>query len=369
MSIHDVARRAGVSIATVSRTINNASLVIPTTAERVRKAIDELQYYPDKQARSLKSGRSRMLGLIVSDITNPFFPELVKGFEDLAVKHGYEILVSSTYYNSERMARCVRGLLERKAEGIAIMTSEMDPPLIDQLVRRKVPTVFLDVGPVHTLINNIKVDYGSGIDQAVEYLLGLGHRRIGFISGPQGLQSALVRRSAFLECLKRTSTLEYEELVEEGDHTIDGGLKAMTRLLGLSNRPTAVLSSNDLTAIGALRAVRLKGWTVPDDVSVIGFDDIHFAAFTDPPLTTVALSRRQLAEKAIQALMQHIEPKAFGKPAHGAEYTVTPTLVVRESTSPLRIELGGKAGRDEKRSERARKAATTREVKSRTLKF
>ncbi len=339
MSIREVAKRARVSIATVSRTVNNASTVDPKTAQRVREAIEELRYYPNRQARSLVSGRSRILGLIVSDITNPFFPELVKGFEDVAVQRGYEIMVSSTNYDSARMAHSVRRLIERKVEGVAIMTSEMDQPLIDQLERRKVPTVFLDVGSVRSLISNIRVDYAAGINQAVEHLLGLGHRRIGFISGPLGLTSARVRRSAFLECLAHAGVLKDEGLVEEGDHTIDGGLEAMTRLLDSRHPPTAVLASNDLTAIGALRAVRRKGWSVPDDVSVIGFDDIHFAEFTEPPLTTVALSRRELAEKAIYALLQHLDPEQPGEPAHGAEYTVTPALVVRDSTCAPRLRV------------------------------
>jgi LacI family transcriptional regulator len=331
MGIHEVAKRAKVSIATVSRTLNNPSTVDPKTAARVLKAVEELRYHPDIYARSLVSGRSRILGLIVSDITNPFFPELVRGFEDVAVQHGYEIMVSSTDYNSARMAVCVRRLLDRKVEGVAIMTSEMDRPLIDQLERRKVPTVFLDVGAVHALISNIQVDYAAGINQAVEHLLALGHRRIGFISGPLTLKSASIRRTAFLECLTRKGILEDEDLVTEGDHMIDGGLAAMSRLLDLPNPPTAVLTSNDLTAIGALRAVHRKGLNVPKDVSVIGFDDIHFAEFTEPPLTTVALSRRELAEKAIFALLRHIEPTP-GQPGHGAEYSITPTLVVRQST-------------------------------------
>lgn len=332
MSIREVAKMAMVSTATVSRTINNAASVDPKTAARVWKAIEELRYYPNLQARSLVSGRSRILGLIVSDITNPFFPELVKGFEDVAVQRGYEIIVSSTNYDPSRMALAVRRMLERKVEGVGIMTSEMEPSLTDQLARRKVPTVFLDVGSVHGLISNIQVDYASGINQAVEHLLGLGHRRIGFISGPLSLKSARIRRSAFLECLTRTGILEDEELVTEGDHTIDGGLEAMTRLLQLPNPPTAVLASNDLTAMGAMSAVRRRGGSVPNDVSVIGFDDIRFAEFTDPPLTTVRLSRRELGETAFQALINHIQPENGETATHGAQYSIVPLLVVRNST-------------------------------------
>ena len=333
MSIRDVAKRAKVSIATVSRAINNPGTVGPETAARVRRAVDELSYFPDSHARSLVSGRSRLLGLIVSDITNPFFPELVKGFEDVALRQGYEIMVGSTNYDSARMALCVRRMLERKVEGVAIMTSEMDQHLIEQLVKREIPSVFLDVGSVRAFISNIRVDYAAGIRQAVDHLLQLGHRRIGFISGPMGLKSARIRRTAFLECLKHTGILEEEVPVREGDHTIDGGLDAMTRVLDLSKSPTAVLASNDLTAIGAMSAARRKGLAVPGDVSIIGFDDIHFAKFTEPPLTTVALSRWELAENAFRALMMYIEPQESEKPVRGGKYTVTPALIIRQSTA------------------------------------
>jgi LacI family transcriptional regulator len=331
MSIREVAKRAKVSIATVSRVMNNPGNVDPQTVERVRRAVNELNYFPDSHARSLVSGRSRILGLIVSDITNPFFPELVKGFEDVALRHGYEIMIGSTNYESVRMESCVRRMLERKVEGVAIMTSEMDQPLIEQLVRRKIPSVFLDVGSVHPFMSNIQVDYAAGIHQAVKHLLQLGHSKIGFISGPLGLKSARIRRQAFLEYLNDTGTLREKELVTESDHTIDGGLEAMTRLLERGEAPTAVLASNDLTAIGAMRAVRRKGLNVPADVSIIGFDDIHFAAFTEPPLTTVALSRWDLAENAFRALKKHIDPQEPDRVL--AEYMVTPTLVVRESTA------------------------------------
>ncbi len=333
MGIRDVAKRAKVSIATVSRAMNNPETVDPETAKRVRQAVAELNYFPDSHARSLVSGRSRTLGLIVSDITNPFFPELVKGFEDVALRHGYEIIIGSTNYESSRTALCVRRMLERKVEGVAIMTSEMDQHLIDQLVGRHIPSVFLDVGSVRPFVSNIEVDYASGIREAVNHLIKLGHSRIGFISGPPELKSARIRRRAFLQCLEDVGTLGTQEWVKEGDHTIDGGLEAMISLLDLPNTPTAVLTSNDLTAIGAMRAVRSKGLTVPGDVSIIGFDDIHFAAFTEPPLTTVALSRWELAENAFQALMKHIRQQEDDKPLRGAKYTITPVLMVRQSTA------------------------------------
>jgi len=333
MKIQEVARRAGVSTATVSRTLNNPSMVDPKTAKRVRKVVEELRYYPNSQARSLVSGRSRILGLIVSDITNPFFPELVKGFEDVAIHNGYEILVSSTNYDSARMALCVRRMLERKVEGVAIMTSEMDKHLIDQLAHRNVPMVFLDVAPTGNRIGNLVVDYAMGVNEAVEHLLSLGHRRIGFISGPSTLKSARIRRSAFLRALSRCGIDEDKCLVESGDHTIYGGLDAMARMLQSCPLPTAVLTSNDLTAIGTMRAVRRAGLSVPRDISIVGFDDIQLAEFTEPPLTTVRLPRRELAEHAFHIL----EDGA----ARQTKVKVETHLVIRESTSPACAALAG----------------------------
>jgi DNA-binding LacI/PurR family transcriptional regulator len=343
MKIHEVARRARVSTATVSRTINNPSLVNPKTATRVWKAIEDLRYYPNTQARSLVSGRSRILGLIVSDITNPFFPELIKGFEDVAIQHGYEILISSTNYDSARMAICVRRMLERKVEGVAIMTSEMDKHLVDQFANRNVPMVFLDVGPEGDRIGNIVVDYAMGVNEAVDHLLSLGHRRIGFIGGPPGLKSARIRRVAFLRSLRHYGIGREACLVEAGDHTVDGGLAAMTRMLESKCTATAMLASNDLTAIGMMRAVRRAGLIVPDDISIVGFDDIRLAEFTEPPLTTVRLSRQELAERAFHGLLSNLDalPKRSETRAETrSENKVETHLVVRETTCPARCAAG-----------------------------
>ena len=233
------------------------------------KAIDELKYYPDVHARSLVSGKSNILGLIVSDITNPFFPELVKGFEDVVIQHGYEVLVSSTNYDPARMALSVRRMLERQVEGVAIMTSEMDDHLVEQLVSRRVPTVFLDVGTPGEGISNIVVDYAHGINEAIQHLADLGHRKIGFVSGPETLASARTRRSAFLKSLEGHGFGQNEEWIRPGNHKVSGGVVAMNELLQLADRPTAVLASNDLMAIGMMSAIRKAGLLVPEDMSVV----------------------------------------------------------------------------------------------------
>jgi len=330
MKIQEVAKRANVSVATVSRTLNNDPRVNPATAQRVWLAVQELKYVPNFQARSLVSGKSRLMGLIVSDITNPFFPELVKGFEDVAVEHGYDMIVASTGYDQLRMAGCVRRMIERKVDAVAIMTSEMEPALTEQLERRSLPIVFLDVGQPGRSVTNIRVNYRTGVRSAVQHLLDLGHKQIAFISGPPHLKSAQVRRSAFLQCLVDGGIAEDQGYLEQGDHKVEGGLQAMSRLLRLTPRPTAVLASNDLTAIGALRSIHRAGLRVPDDISIVGFDDILLAQFTDPPLTTVRLSRTEIARCSFDALLSSINGKH-----EGDEILVETSLVVRDSTSKV----------------------------------
>ncbi len=331
MNIKEVAARAKVSTATISRTINQSELVSPKTAERVWRAIRELGYYPNTQARALVSGKSRIFGLIISDISNPFFPELVKAFEDTAILHAYEVIVANTDYKSDRMGLCVRRMIERKVDGVAIMTSEIDRPLLDELSKRDMPIVFLDIGKVKPLISNISVDYARGIRESVQHLVALGHKRIGFISGPSDLKSARTRRSAFLDCLRECGISEKHQIVVEGNHRVDGGQAAMREMLARPTPPTAVLTSNDLSAIGALHAIQNAGLRVPQDISVIGFDDIELSQYTQPPLTTVRLSRDELGRKAFHALSQAAE----GTATAGQDIKIATSLVIRESTARL----------------------------------
>ncbi len=329
MNIREVARLAKVSTATVSRTINGSAKVTPETKERVQRAIEQLKFYPNTWARALGSGRSSLYGLIISDITNPFFPELVKSFEDIAVQNGQEVLVANTNYDPVRMEQCVTRMLQRKVDGVAIMTSEMDGQLIREFHSREIPLVFLDTGAAQKLTSNIVVDYAAGVDAAVEHIVNLGHTEIAFISGPMKLRSARVRQEAFAGCLERKGI--GAGLMEEGNHQVDGGHDAMARLLSGKTRPTAVLASNDMTAIGALGAIHERGLRVPEDISIVGFDDIQISAFTQPALTTVRLSRDEIARVAFRAL--YSMRQEGGK---GAEYGVRPSLVVRKSTGPAR---------------------------------
>jgi DNA-binding LacI/PurR family transcriptional regulator len=331
VSIRDVAQRAGVSIATVSRTVNHISTVNADLARRVWKAIDEVGYLPNTQARALVSGRSHMLGLIVSEITNPFFPELVQEFENLAVAQGYEVLIGSTNYDAARTESLLRRFLQRNVDGVAVMTFGVEEELVKKLVEREFPLVFVDAGPDLPNIHTVKVDYAEGIRQGVQHLAALGHRNIAFISGPLSKRSPVARREAFLKAMAELGlTVPHKHLVE-GNHTMESGIACMERLIALGELPTAVICSNDMTAIGALHALYRTTHRVPEDISVVGFDDIHLAQFMLPPLTTVQMSCRSLAAAAVEGLRVGIEadhPKRGKK-----EWHVSTNLVVRQSST------------------------------------
>lgn len=337
-----MAREARVSIATVSRVVNRLPTVDPELAERVWKAVEAVGYLPNTQARALVSGRSRLLGLIVSEITNPFFPELIQEFENLAVAQGYEVLIGSTNYDPARTESLMRRLLQRNVDGVAVMTFGVEEELVQKLVEREFPLVFVDAGPELPNIRLVQVDYGEGIRQAVQHLAALGHRQIAFISGPLEQRSPATRREAFLKAMKELGLKVPPEHMAEGQHTMESGITAMEKLIALKPLPTAVLCSNDMTAIGALHALYRTTIKVPDDISIVGFDNIHLSEFVLPPLTTVQMSCRDLAAAAVESLRAGIEAD---HPKHGIKEWHIPTrLVVRQSTAFPRGSLPALAG-------------------------
>lgn len=329
MDIRTVAAHAKVSIATVSRTINHVPTVDPAMAKRVWKAIEELNYFPNTQARSLVSGKSHILGLIVSEITNPFFPELIQRFEECAVDRGYEILITSTNYDPKRMISCVRRMIERKVDGVAVMTFGIEEPLLERLADQNIPLVYVDSRPRAPEFRTLNVDYRRGIWQGVQHLAVLGHRKVSFLSGPLNLHTSQLRYNAFTDSLKQIGIQPNPAWLLEGDHTLEGGLRGMERLLQLHDRPTAIMCSNDMTAIGVMHAAFDAGLRVPEDISVIGFDDIHIAEFIYPPLTTIRMSCRDLARGAVSILISDLETVAPKTP----DIQLVPTeLIVRRTT-------------------------------------
>jgi LacI family transcriptional regulator len=355
LDIRDVARRAKVSTATVSRTINQVATVDAQLAKRVWKAINELGYYPNRSARALVSGRSRVFGLIVSEITNPFFPEIVQTFETLAVEQHYEILLTSTIHDPKRMELAVRRMIESRVDGVAILTFGMEDYLLDHLRFRNLPLVFVDIGPKAPRVSNIRVDYADGIRQAVQHLAALRHERIGFITGPLHLRSAVARRDAFEASMREIGLLARPEYVVEGNHRLDGGREALPALSRLSKPPTALICSNDMTAIGVMRAAFELGIRVPEDLSIIGFDDIRMAEFLIPPLTTIQMSQSELAKLAFEALLKDVKRET--PLPEGSEYTLKTRLVLRSSTA---FSLAYNQGRSTPSSRRSAERRTRR---------
>lgn len=334
-SIKDVARVAGVSTATVSHVINNTRFVSDEVRARVTLAIEQCRYYPNAQARSLASGKNRLIGIVISDISNPFFPELVKNIEAAAFERGYDVMLSNTNYNAERTSHYVRRFIERKVAGVAVMTSELDKKLVEELAHRKVSVVFLDVGVPGLRMSNLRVDYEDGIEQAIRHLVALGHRRIAFVGGTPHLRSAQRRLEAFQQTMRQFLP-DTPEQIYYGDFRIEGGRRAANEILETGDLPTAIVAANDLMAIGAVSEFENAGLHIPRDISIVGFDDIDFARLTKPALTTVNLPLGELGRRAVEALMASLEDSR----EDGFEIRIPTNLIVRNSTAPARLQLG-----------------------------
>jgi len=332
MDMRDIAKVAGVSSATVSRVINGSNLVKPVTAERVRRVIADLKFVPNGSATTLKYGRSSTYGLIIPDITNPFFPEFIRSFESILVDHNQDMLMATTDFHPSKMQQTIRRMLVRKVDGIALLAAEIETEPIEALIHHGVPLVTMDRLLLAPGLSDVAIDYASGMNQAVQHLKQLRHRKIGYIGGSDGPTISDHRVQAFVNAM-RSADLEVDPaFIRVGNYRITGGESAMTEVLALRHRPTALLTANDLTAIGALRVIRKNGLSVPKDFSIVGFDDIDLSDIVYPPLTTIRLPRHELAEVFFKAL------ESSGKNPNevGKQYAVKTSLVVRDSTGLAR---------------------------------
>jgi DNA-binding LacI/PurR family transcriptional regulator len=331
VALSDIARDVGVSTATVSRVINNRGHIAPATRERVLRAVRRHNYYPNAHARGLASGRSSLVGLVISDISNPFFPELVTEIESAAFEHGLEVILANTRYDPQRVTSYVRRFIERGVRGVAIMTSEFDRALAAELARRDVSVVCFDSGRPGPHMSYLVVDYQTGIDQAIAHLVAHGHRRIAFIGGPSEMRSSQQRLLAFMRSVERQLGAGPAR-VFDGDYRFEGGRRAARAMLKYPTRQSAVVVANDMMALGVLHECRATGVSVPGDLSVIGFDDIALAALSYPSLTTVSLSRHILGRGAVEALLATLDhPERTG-----IAVPVPTALVVRDSAGPAR---------------------------------
>jgi DNA-binding LacI/PurR family transcriptional regulator len=328
LTIRDVAKAAGVSTATVSNVLNKTGKVGPRTHRMVLTAVKRLGYFPDVHARHLASRQSRTLGIIVSDIENPFFPEVIKSFETRARELGYDAILSDTNYDPRRTREAAERMMEHKVRGVAVMTSEISLRLIHELARRKIAVTFLDLAPVRQYVSNLRIDYHSGMQQIVEYLYQHGHRRIAFVAGRPRLKSNLVRLQSYEKCMKDLG-LEPGPVLP-GDLRFEGGLSAGLAIAKLDPRPTAVMAVNDLTAVGVIKGLIKSGCRVPQDVSVTGFDKTRLAEYSNPSITTVDIHRDVLGHMAADALHE----LSCSADPQGREYQITAELIPGDSSGP-----------------------------------
>jgi len=329
MRLEDVAKRAKVSIATVSRVVNSVGPVKNSTRARVLKAIQELKYHPNIHARSLAGGKSRTLGMIVSNLENPFFLDIFRALESDAHRRGYEVLVANTDYRPRQLVSSVHLMMGRRLAGLAVIVSEMEPSLIQELTESNLPIVFYDVGTPARNISNIKVRYEKGMQRVVEYLYSVGHRRMAFVGHHISLEPLLDRKKSFLDTMKRYAGEVEHATVADRDGPV-GGQQATRQLLASGFKPTAIICVNDFMALGVVRELREHGLEAPRDVSVTGYDNISLSEYAFPPLTTVNIPREMIGHLAFSALV----PEHEDAQVRGREFLIDPELVIRESTGP-----------------------------------
>jgi LacI family transcriptional regulator len=330
MSLNAVAKKAGVSTATVSRVLNDLKVVKNSTRARVLKAAQELNYHPNLHARSLARGKSRTLGILVSNMENPFFFDIFRTLESAAHARGYEVVVANTDYRSEQLLSSARLMIGWRVAGLAAIVSEMEPDLMQVLTDTSIPVVFYDVGTPRKNVTNVRVDYRRGMKKIVEYLCSLGHKRMAFVGHHATFGPLRERKKSFLDSVSNC-TQDAETQVVASTDGLEGGRQAARELLASPSRPTAILCVNDFMAVGVLRELRDQGVRVPDDISVTGFDNIRLAEFCSPALTTAHIPRDQIGQIIFDNLVPDGEQEFTGR-----EILIDPHLVVRESTGVAR---------------------------------
>ena len=332
VSIKDVARVAHVSHPTVSRALRKSPLVNPETAERIRQIADTMGYRANAVARGLVTQKTWTIGAVVTTIADPFIGEVVSGVEELANDKGYSVILANCNADPERELRVVRLFQERRVDGILVLSSRVGALYMPLLSELKVPIVLINSHHPDQFAHSVMIDNLGGTVAAVNHLIRLGHRRIAYVGDQYGLQSDTERFAGYRQALMLADYPFVPELVVHANGKADGSAPAMSRLLALESPPTAVFCYNDATAIGALRALRVHGLRVPEHVSVVGFDDLALASYTEPPLTTVRQPKQQMGRMAVEILCN-----LLAGAQEQTQIKVPGELIIRESTSPPHV--------------------------------
>lgn len=339
----DIAELAGVAPMTVSRVINENGYVSKAMREKVQRAVKELNYHPNGLARSLKSQRTQVIGILLPDITNPFSAQLVSGIQEILQMRGYASFICTSERSTEREQAGLSALFDHRVDGVVVATRETPTgnEWLSKLVERSLPMVLVGREFTHPQVDRVTADHEKGGYEATKYLISTGHRRLGFLGVSLANGKGLRRFQGYLTAL-RNHKLAVDEALIVGPETISGpgystqndGYQGMKRLLSLNKPPTAVFARNDFTAIGAMCALHDAGLSVPDDVSIVGFDNVPLAAYTSPPLTTVDQPTVEQGRQAASLLLERIESNRLRE---RKEIKLNCHLIIRQSTGARKI--------------------------------
>ncbi|MEK5641026.1 LacI family transcriptional regulator [Paenibacillus rhizosphaerae] len=332
-SIHDVAKEAGVSVATVSKVINHYPDVSDKTRKKVKSAIELLRYRPNAIARGLVTGRSWTVGVLINiPFTNPYVAELLEGIKTALENSGYDLMRLSARLNDESYS-FIDHCESRNLDGVVIFGVERDHRIIGELIRSDIPTMFVDTDVMGNRVGNITSDNVNGVRMAVSHLYGLGHRDIAYIAGTLGHTVAERRLQGYKQGLADCSIEYRDKYLEVCDYSFEGGMVAMRKLLHLQSPPTAVVCTSDMAAMGAIHEIEAWGFSVPGDVSVVGFDNIFEAKVFKPSLTTVNQNIHNIGARSIEHLISMIENPEYSPP----EIMEPASLVIRQSTGKVKV--------------------------------
>ncbi|MET7904141.1 LacI family DNA-binding transcriptional regulator [Streptomyces sp. NPDC005355] len=327
-AIKDVAQRAGVSVATVSRVLNDHPAVRADTRERVLAAVADLGYRPNAVARSLRTAQTRALGLVISDVLNPFFTELARSVEDAARDRGYSVVIGNADERPDLQDHHVRTLMDRRIDGLLVSPTDGGSPMMPAAARAGTPLVFVDrwiEGEGLDEVPVVRTDGRDAVRDLVAHLYALGHRRLAFIAGPAATTTGRERVDAFRSTLREFGLALPADHIGQGDFQADSGRRVTARFLDLPHPPEAIFAADNLMALGAMDEIRARGLRVPGDVALAAFDDIPWFVHTDPPITAIAQPTGELGHAAVRALVDLVE----GRPAESV--TLSARLVIRRS--------------------------------------
>ncbi len=326
-TIRDVAKKSNVSLMTVSRVVNQKGNISKATAAKVLKAIRELNYRPNITARSLAAKKSDFIAIIVPDISNPFFSEMMKGAEDFARENGYNIFLGDTEGKVELEKEYIDAAINRMADGIVLVAPRLENNLICE-INDNIPLVIVDRSINKNDIPQVYIDNLKGAMSAVEHLINLNHKNIAFLSGPKDVQDSLQREKGYIMALKKHNIPVNPKLMLIGDFSFEGGRDAFEKFFSNYPKPTAIFASNDIMAFGLIQRAHEMNVKVPKDVSIVGFDDILLSSLINPPLTTIRHPMLKMGIKAVELLVNKLNNKLDTK----ISFILENTLIVRKST-------------------------------------